>query len=83
MLAHQMATVLNPLIESTNCRFAMINRQMNMMVEAFDINDNHVDPIIQQIANQPPPSLLEHKRQERLDLQYGGMHIGWKESGSR
>ena len=52
MLTHQMATVLNPLIESNNQYFDTINKQMNKMVEALHLDDVE-DPIIQQLANQP------------------------------
>ena len=59
ILTHPMANVLNPLSESTNLCFDVINREMNKMARALDMND-HVegeDPIIRQMANQslPPP----------------------------
>ena len=48
MLTCYMTIVLNPLIELTNRRFDVINRQMNRIVEAIDLNDNTTaeDPTI-------------------------------------
>ena len=51
-----MATVLNSLTESNNQHFDTVNTPMNRMAKALDSNEDVKDPIVWQIANQPPIS---------------------------
>ena len=59
-----MTIVLNPLIDSTNQRFDVINRQMNRMAAALDVNDNPNNHNVHNEEDIPPPPPPEHECQE-------------------